>query len=143
MLLVLSVLATYVAHLGASWWLFTRVFSFESQVNITPLFAFLFLVALGVDYKIFLVTRAREEARRTAPRGGVLHALAVTGGVITRAGILLAAVFACSASCPWSCSPSSACRSASAYCSTPCSCAPCSCRRWQYGSGASSGGRGG
>ena len=59
-----------------------------------PLLAFLFLVALGVDYNIFLVTRAREEAREHGTRGGMLRALTATGGVITSAGILLAAVFA-------------------------------------------------
>ena len=59
-----------------------------------PLFAFLFLVALGVDYNIFLVTRAREEARSFGSRDGMLRALTATGGVITSAGILLAAVFA-------------------------------------------------
>ena len=60
-----------------------------------PLLSFLFLVALGVDYNIFLVTRAREEtAARGDTRAGMLRALAATGGVITSAGILLAAVFA-------------------------------------------------
>lgn len=93
-LLVVTVLATYVASLGASWWLFTRVLGFEALDNSTPLFAFLFLVALGVDYNIFLVTRAREEARTHGSREGMLRALTATGGVITSAGILLAAVFA-------------------------------------------------
>ena len=59
-----------------------------------PLLSFLFLVALGVDYNIFLTTRAKEEAARTTPRRAISIALAVTGGVITSAGILLAAVFA-------------------------------------------------
>ena len=58
------------------------------------LLAFVFLVALGVDYNIFLVTRAREDARAAGTREGMLSALRVTGGVITSAGILLAAVFA-------------------------------------------------
>jgi RND superfamily putative drug exporter len=93
-LLVLSVVATYVAALGASWWIFTGIFGFEALEVKIPLFAFLFLVALGVDYNIFLVTRAREEARTHGSREGMLRALAVTGGVITSAGILLAAVFA-------------------------------------------------
>ena len=93
-LLVLSVVATYVAALGASWWIFTAVFGFEAVEVKIPLFAFLFLVALGVDYNIFLVTRAREEAREHGSREGMLRALTVTGGVITSAGILLAAVFA-------------------------------------------------
>ncbi|QWF22423.1 MMPL family transporter [Nocardioides sp. LMS-CY] len=93
-LLVLSVVATYVAALGASWWIFTEVLGFPALEVKIPLFAFLFLVALGVDYNIFLVTRAREEARGHGSREGMLRALTVTGGVITSAGILLAAVFA-------------------------------------------------
>ena len=59
-----------------------------------PLLSFLFLVALGVDYNIFLVTRAAEEASEHGARRGMLRALTATGGVITSAGILLAAVFA-------------------------------------------------
>lgn len=93
-LLVLSVVGTYVAALGASWWIFTGVFGFEAVDVKIPLFAFLFLVALGVDYNLFLVTRAREEAAEHGSREGMLRALTVTGGVITSAGILLAAVFA-------------------------------------------------
>ena len=71
-----------------------RVFGFEAMDTGVPLLAFLFLVALGVDYNIFLVTRAREEAREHGTRTGMLRALTATGGVITSAGILLAAVFA-------------------------------------------------
>ena len=65
-----------------------------SRIFAVPLLAFLFLVALGVDYNIFLVTRAREEAAEHGSRQGMLRALTATGGVITSAGILLAAVFA-------------------------------------------------
>ncbi len=93
-LLVLSVVGTYVAALGASWWIFTQVFGFTALDEGVPLLSFLFLVALGIDYNIFLVTRTREEAREHGPREGMLRALAATGGVITSAGILLAAVFA-------------------------------------------------
>jgi putative drug exporter of the RND superfamily len=93
-LLVVTVVATFFAALGASWWLFTGVFGFERADVGIPLLAFLFLVALGVDYNIFLVTRAAEEAKRTDARTGMLRSLAATGGVITSAGILLAAVFA-------------------------------------------------
>ena len=71
-----------------------RVLGFEALDAGTPLIAFLFLVALGVDYNIFLVTRAREEAETHGTREGVLRSLAATGGVITSAGVLLAAVFA-------------------------------------------------
>ena len=93
-LLVLTVLATYVAALGASWWIFTGVFGFGGLDVGMPLLAFLFLVALGVDYNIFLVTRTWEETAGHGSRDGMLRALAATGGVITSAGILLAAVFA-------------------------------------------------
>jgi RND superfamily putative drug exporter len=94
LLLVATVLATYAASMGASWWLFQWVFDFPAMDTGVPLLAFLFLVALGVDYNIFLVTRAREEAREHGTRTGMLRALTATGGVITSAGILLAAVFA-------------------------------------------------
>jgi RND superfamily putative drug exporter len=93
-LLVLTVVATYLASLGLSWWLFTQLLGFPALDVGVPLLAFLFLVALGVDYNIFLVTRAREEARAHGAVAGMLRALTATGGVITSAGILLAAVFA-------------------------------------------------
>ena len=92
--LVGTVVATYFASLGASWWLFTGVFGFERLDDGVPLLAFLFLVALGVDYNIFLVSRAAEESRLHGTHQGMLRALTATGGVITSAGILLAAVFA-------------------------------------------------
>ncbi|KQV64242.1 hypothetical protein ASC64_15825 [Nocardioides sp. Root122] len=94
LLLVATVVGTYAASMGASWWLFRSVFDFAAMDTGVPLLAFLFLVALGVDYNIFLVTRAREEAREHGTRTGMLRALTATGGVITSAGILLAAVFA-------------------------------------------------
>lgn len=93
-ILVATVLATYAASLGASWWIFTQVFDFGALDDLTPLYSFVFLVALGVDYNIFLVSRAREESRAHGTREGMLRGLAATGGVITSAGILLAAVFA-------------------------------------------------
>lgn len=92
--LVLTVVATYLAALGAGWVLSSTVFGFDRLDVGVPLQAFLFLVALGVDYNIFLVARAAEEARRYGAREGMLRALASTGGVITSAGVLLAAVFA-------------------------------------------------
>jgi RND superfamily putative drug exporter len=94
LVLVATVVATYAAALGLSWIVFTQVLGFEALDVGTPLLAFLFLVALGVDYNIFLVTRAREEAREHGTREGILRALSATGGVITSAGVLLAAVFA-------------------------------------------------
>nr|WP_245861869.1 MMPL family transporter [Phycicoccus duodecadis] len=92
--LVATVVGTYLASLGISWVIFTQVLGFERLDDGVPLLAFVFLVALGVDYNIFLVTRAAEEAREHGARQGMLRALAATGGVITSAGILLAAVFA-------------------------------------------------
>lgn len=94
LLLVGTVLATYGAAMGASWWIFTGPLGFDAIDVHVPLFSFIFLVALGVDYNIFLVTRAREEAVGHGSREGMLRALTATGGVITSAGILLAAVFA-------------------------------------------------
>ncbi|RKN50681.1 MMPL family transporter [Micromonospora endolithica] len=94
LLLVLTVIASFFASLGAAWLLFDVVLGFPALDSGVILLAFVFLVALGVDYNIFLVTRAREDARRTGTREGMLSALRVTGGVITSAGILLAAVFA-------------------------------------------------
>ncbi len=93
-LLVATVLATYLASLGIAWVAFTEILGFPALDVGVPLLAFLFLVALGVDYNIFLVTRAREEAGAHGAREGMLRALTATGGVITSAGVLLAAVFA-------------------------------------------------
>jgi RND superfamily putative drug exporter len=95
LVLVATVVATYVASMGASWFAFQHLLDYPPLAVSTPLLAFLFLVALGVDYNIFLTTRAREEAAGGSPaRESIVTALAVTGGVITSAGILLAAVFA-------------------------------------------------
>ncbi|MFJ6196470.1 MMPL family transporter [Micromonospora sp. NPDC092111] len=94
LLLVLTVIASFFASLGAAWLLFDHLLGFPALDSGVLLLAFVFLVALGVDYNIFLVTRAREDARRVGTRDGMLSALRVTGGVITSAGVLLAAVFA-------------------------------------------------
>ncbi|GAA0806550.1 MMPL family transporter [Spirilliplanes yamanashiensis] len=91
--LVLTVVGTYFAALGAGVLAFD-VFGFAGLDVQVPLLAFIFLVALGVDYNIFLATRAREETPERGTREGMVVALAATGGVITSAGILLAAVFA-------------------------------------------------
>lgn len=93
-LLVATVLGTFFAALGASWWIFQHVLGYPALDTGVLVLSFLFLVALGVDYNIFLATRAREEALVTDTRAGMLTALRATGGVITSAGILLAAVFA-------------------------------------------------
>lgn len=93
-LLLLTVVASFFASIGASWLLFQTVFDFPAIDTNVILFSFLFLVALGVDYNIFLVTRAKEEAEHFGTRTGMIRALSATGGVITSAGVLLAAVFA-------------------------------------------------
>lgn len=90
------------AALGVGGWSCLHVFGFSALDNSTPLFAFLFLAALGVDYTIFLVTRAREAAQRGA-RDGMVRAVSATGGVITSAGIVLAAVFCVLGCCRSSC----------------------------------------
>lgn len=94
LLLLFTVVASYFASLGLSWFLFRTVFDFPALDTNVVLLSFLFLVALGVDYNIFLVTRANEEAKLLGTRDGMIRALAATGGVITSAGILLASVFA-------------------------------------------------
>ncbi|BBY63387.1 membrane protein [Mycolicibacterium helvum] len=88
-----TVLST-MAALGLGGWVSVHLLGFQALDNTTPLFAFLFLVALGVDYTIFLVTRAREETAQFGTRGGIVRAVSATGAVITSAGIVLAAVFA-------------------------------------------------
>jgi RND superfamily putative drug exporter len=93
-LLIASVVAPIAASLGAATWLFTHLLGFPALDTSVTLYAFLFLVALGVDYNIFLTTRAREERLRHGTREGMVRALSSTGAVITSAGVLLAAVFA-------------------------------------------------
>lgn len=93
-LLIGSVVLSYLAALGVSALVFNNLFGFPGADAAVPLFAFVFLVALGVDYNIFLMTRVREESLRIGTRPGVLRGLGVTGGVITSAGVVLAATFA-------------------------------------------------
>ena len=93
-LLLLTVVASFFASLGAAWLVFVNLLGFPGLDLSVFLYSFLFLVALGVDYNIFLVTRAKEEAAKLGTRQGMIKALSSTGGVITSAGILLAAVFA-------------------------------------------------
>jgi putative drug exporter of the RND superfamily len=92
-LLLASVVLSFAAALGVAGLIFEAIGHPKVYFG-TPLSAFMFLVALGVDYTIFLMTRAREEAGTLGHRRGVLHALTVTGGVITSAGLVLAATFA-------------------------------------------------
>ena len=92
-LLIGTVLLSYFATLGVCALVFDNVFKFAGADTSFPLFAFVFLVALGVDYNIFLMTRVREESIKLGTRPGILKGLTVTGGVITSAGIVLAATF--------------------------------------------------
>ncbi|QAY58781.1 MMPL family transporter [Microbacterium protaetiae] len=93
-LLVASVIVSFVAAMGVSALVFTHLFHFPGADPAVPLYGFVFLVALGVDYNIFLMTRVREESRRHGTRPGILRGLVATGGVITSAGLVLAATFA-------------------------------------------------
>jgi RND superfamily putative drug exporter len=93
-LLVLATVLSTVAAIGLGTFVGVHVFDFPALDNNTVLFAFLFLVALGVDYTIFLVTRAREESAQHRVPEAMTRAVSATGGVITSAGIVLAAVFA-------------------------------------------------
>ena len=92
-LLLLTVVLSFAATLGVCALVFENVFGFPSTDAAFPLFAFVFLVALGIDYNIFLMTRVREEAQSIGTRAGIIKGLTVTGGVITSAGIVLAATF--------------------------------------------------
>jgi len=92
-LLVLTVVLSFAATLGVCALFFNHIFHFAGADSSFPLFAFVFLVAFGVDYNIFLMTRVREESKALGTRRGILRGLTVTGGVITSAGIVLAATF--------------------------------------------------
>jgi RND superfamily putative drug exporter len=89
-----TVVLSYFATLGACALVFNHAFKFAGGDNSFPLFAFIFLVALGIDYNIFLMTRVREEAGKIGTRAGITKGVTVTGAVITSAGIVLAATFA-------------------------------------------------
>ncbi len=93
LVLVGTVIVSFLAALGVGYFVFDVFFGFPGSDPSLPLFAFVFLVALGVDYNIFLIARAREETVKHGTREGMLRALAVTGGVITSAGIVLAGTF--------------------------------------------------
>jgi RND superfamily putative drug exporter len=94
LLLIATVVLSFAAALGVSALVFDNVFNFGGADTSFPLFVFVFLVALGIDYNIFLMTRVREEAKRHGTRRGALTGLAATGGVITSAGAVLAGTFA-------------------------------------------------
>ncbi|MFC5748947.1 MMPL family transporter [Actinomadura rugatobispora] len=100
LLMMATVVLSFLASLGASALIFQHVFGFEGTDSGFPLLAFIFLVALGVDYNIFLMHRVREESQHLGTRRGVIRGLTVTGGVITSAGVVLAATFAALATLP-------------------------------------------
>ncbi|MFG2308334.1 MMPL family transporter [Streptomyces sp. NPDC048566] len=94
LLLIATVVLSLTAALGVSALAFRHVFDYAGEDVAFPLFVFVFLVALGIDYNIFLTTRIREEAARRGTRPGVVTGLAATGAVITSAGLVLAGTFA-------------------------------------------------
>lgn len=99
-LLIASVILSFTATIGVSALAFNHLLHFAGSDAAIPLFGFIFLVALGVDYNIFLMTRVREEAVKLGTRAGILRGLSVTGSVITSAGVVLAATFAALAVVP-------------------------------------------
>jgi len=100
LVLIATVVLSFAAALGVSAFFFDHVFGFGGADTSFPLFVFVFLVALGIDYNIFLMTRVREEAIRRDARHGAIAGLAATGGVITSAGFVLAGTFAVLATIP-------------------------------------------
>ncbi|MEU4295125.1 MMPL family transporter [Kribbella sp. NPDC026596] len=99
-LLVVANVLSFGATVGVSALAFNHIFDFPGADPSIPLYAFVFLVALGIDYSIFLMTRVREESQEQGTRPGILVGLAVTGGVITSAGVVLAATFSALAVLP-------------------------------------------
>ena len=93
LLLIASVIVSFAAALGVGIFVSDYIFGFTGVGPTLPLLAFVFLVALGIDYNIFLMARVREEAQQHGTREGTLRGLAVTGAVITGAGIVLAGTF--------------------------------------------------
>jgi len=100
LVLLVTVVLSFGAALGISALVFKHIFGFAGADPAFPLFAFVFLVALGIDYNIFLMTRVREEALKIGTRRGALVGIGATGGVITSAGFVLAGTFAALATLP-------------------------------------------
>jgi RND superfamily putative drug exporter len=100
LILTATVVLSFAATLGVSAFFFNHVYRFGGADNSFPLLVYVFLVALGIDYNIFLMTRVREEAHRRDARHGAIAGLAATGGVITAAGFVLAGTFAVLATIP-------------------------------------------
>src|SRR6202020_582362 len=99
-MLIATVALSFAASLGVSSLFFNHVFHYGNADNWFHLFVFVFLVALGIDYNIFLMTRVREETHQHGPRRGALTGLSATGGVITSAGAVLAGTFAALSTLP-------------------------------------------
>lgn len=93
-ILIATTVLSFGTALGVAGWMFKHVFDFPGADPAVPLYSFVFLVALGIDYNIFLMTRVREESLRHGTLEGISRGLAITGGVITSAGLVLAATFA-------------------------------------------------
>jgi RND superfamily putative drug exporter len=100
LVLVVANVVSFAATMGVAALVFNHVLDFPGSDPSTPLYGFVFLVALGIDYSIFLMTRVREESAEQGTRRGVLVGLAVTGGVITSAGVVLASTFSALAVLP-------------------------------------------
>ena len=100
LLLIATVVLSLLAAIGFSAFVYVHVFGFAGADTALPLYTFVFLVALGIDYNIFLMSRVREESKRLGTRLGSLKALAATGGVITSAGFVLAGTFVMLATLP-------------------------------------------
>ena len=100
LILMITVVASFLAVMGASYWAFENLFGYSGVDEYVPIFVFIFLVALGVDYNIFLMARVREEAAKYGARDAMRRGLIVTGGVITSAGIVLAGTFFVMAAMP-------------------------------------------
>ncbi|MGB3008765.1 MAG: efflux RND transporter permease subunit [Candidatus Saccharimonadales bacterium] len=94
LLLLVTTVLSFGASLGIAAWLFNDIWKFPGADPSVILYSFVFLVALGIDYNIFLMTRVREESLSIGTQNGIIKGLVVTGGVITSAGIVLAATFA-------------------------------------------------
>ncbi|HEU4543121.1 MAG TPA: MMPL family transporter [Jiangellaceae bacterium] len=100
LILIATVVLSFAAALGVSALVFEHIFGFAGVDTSFPLFVFVFLVALGIDYNIFLMTRVFEESPQHGTRRGALIGLAATGGVITSAGLVLAGTFSVLATLP-------------------------------------------
>jgi putative drug exporter of the RND superfamily len=92
--MIATVLLNYGATLGITSWIFSNILKQSGMIYMLPIFIFIFLVALGADYNIFLVSRIREEAHQRPLKEAISHAIANTGGVITSCGIIVAGTFA-------------------------------------------------